>query len=775
MNKKLITICLLIFTTMAAYSQKYEAMPGGIKARLGSCNVEIRFYSPWIVRVLKYPIDSTVKKKSLSVIFQPQNVPVKVIKQTDMVIIKSNELSVALNMKTNAVQFTDPNGKNLLTELPDGFKLTPIKDVNLHRYRAFQSFKLDTGEAIYGLGQQQNGKLNQRGQNVHLENGNMRVCIPYFQSVKGYGIFWDNYSPTEFSDSKEETSFDSQIADCADYYFMYGKTGDGVVAQMRQLTGQAPLMPFWTFGFSQSRERYKTQFELLNVVKKYRSLHVPLDGIVQDWQYWGPDSNWNAMAFDHTTYPRPQAWVDSIHSLHAHLFIVAWPGFGPKTPQFAEFSSKHFLINFHTWPPKGGARVYDPFNPAARDLYWKYLNKGIFSLGIDAWWLDSSEPDHIDVKPEDFEQPTYLGSFRSVQNAFPLMHVGNVYTHQRNTTNNQRVMILTRSAFAGQQRYAANTWSGDITSNWGVLKKQIPAALNFSMTGIPYWNADIGGFFAGAYIRGGGAKNPEFQELYTRWLEFAAFTPLMRSHGTEIPREIYQFGNRGDWPFDAQEKFINIRYHLLPYLYATAWNVTKNSGSFMRALYLDYPKDKNVYNLGSEFLLGHSLLVAPVTEKESTSQLVYLPSGKWYDFWTGKVIIGGGQTDRKTPMDIIPLYVKAGTILPWGPKVEYSSEKKWDDLEIRIYPGANGDFILYEDEGNNYNYEKGKYTEIQFHWNQQTHELIIAGRKGAYNGMISTRKFNIVIVNGTAGCGADNSTKYDRVITYDGHRSVTKF
>jgi alpha-D-xyloside xylohydrolase len=773
MYKNLITICML-GSSMAAFSQTYKSIPGGIKAKLASSNVEIRFYSPKTVRVVKYPLDSIIKKKSLSVIFQPENVPIKVSAQHELVRIRSSEISVQLNMKTNAVDFYDLKGKKLLAEKSDGFKLTPVKDVTLDRYRAFQSFKLDTGEAIFGLGQQQNGKLNQRGGKIHLENGNTRVSIPYFQSVKGYGIFWDNYSPTEFSDNKEETSFDSQIADCSDYYFMYGKTGDGVIAQMRQLTGEAPLMPFWTFGFSQSRERYKTQFELLDVLKKYRSLHVPLDGMVQDWQYWGPDSNWNAMSFDPKTYPRPQEWVDSIHNLHAHLFIVAWPGFGPKTPQFADFNSKHLLINFHTWPPKGGARVYDPFNPVARDLYWKYLNKGIFSLGIDASWLDSSEPDHIDVKPEDFEQPTYLGSFRSVQNAFPLMHVGNVYTHQRATTSNQRVMILTRSAFAGQQRYAANTWSGDITSDWGVLKKQIPAALNFTLTGIPYWNADIGGFFAGAYLKGGGAKNPAFQELYTRWLEFAAFTPLMRSHGTQIPREIYQFGNRGDWPFDAQEKFINIRYHLLPYLYATAWDVTKNSGSIMRALYLDYPKDTNVYNLGSEFLLGHSLLVAPVTAKESASQSVYLPSGKWYDFWTGKAVTGGGNTERKTPMDIIPLYVKAGAILPWGPKVEYTAEKKWDDLEIRVYPGANGDFVLYEDEGNNYNYENGKYTEVPFHWNQETHQLTIGARKGSFNGMISSRRFKIVLIKDNNAGGTENATRFDRTVNYDGHQSVVK-
>jgi alpha-D-xyloside xylohydrolase len=291
---------------------------------------------------------------------------------------------------------------------------------------------------------------------------------------------------------------------------MYGPGADGVVSQMRDLTGQAPMMPLWVYGFSQSRERYKTQFELLDVVKKYRALKVPLDGIVQDWQYWGPDSNWNAMSFAPVIYPRPKAMIDSIHSLNAHLFIVAWPGFAPKTKQYQEFKQKNMLINFDTWPPKANTKPYDVYNPVARDIYWGYLNKGIFALGPDAWWLDSTEPDHINLQEKDFDQPTYLGTYRSVHNAFPLQHTKGVYEHQRQTSEDKRVILLTRSAFAGQQRYSANTWSGDVRSDWPTFKRQIPNALNFSMTGLPYWNADIGGFFAGHFNKGGGINNPEF-------------------------------------------------------------------------------------------------------------------------------------------------------------------------------------------------------------------------------------------------------------------------
>ncbi|MEO6520298.1 MAG: TIM-barrel domain-containing protein [Mucilaginibacter sp.] len=556
---------------------------------------------------------------------------------------------------------------------------------------------------------------------------------------------------------------------------MHGKNPDGVVACMRDLTGQAPMMPLWVYGFNQSRERYKTQFELVDVVKKYRELKIPLDGIVQDWQYWGKDDNWNAMSFDHSTYPKPQEMVDSVHLLNAHLFIVSWPGFAPKTKQYQEFSARKMLINFDTWPPKANTRPYEVYNPSARDIYWNYLNKGIFSFGVDAWWLDSTEPDHINVKDEDFNQPTYLGSYRSVVNAFPLQHTRGVYEHQRQTSQDKRVILLTRSAFAGQQRYGSNTWSGDVGSNWLTLKKQIPAAVNFSLTGLPYWNGDIGGFFAGSFVTGGGVKNPDFQELYVRWMQFATFTPMMRSHGTDIPREIYQFGKPGDQAFDVQEKFINLRYTLLPYLYSTAWNVTHHSGCFIRALSSEFNTDKQGFENNSEYLFGRSFLVAPVTDKGAKSWPVYLPLGAtWYDFWTGEPIPGGKTIDRATPLDMIPLYVKAGSIVPWGPKVQYTTEKKWDDLQIRIYPGADAHFTLYEDENDNYNYESGKYTEVMFHWNNESRTLTISKKKGGFTGSLANRKFNIVLVNRMKNTGEKSNKKVDKVVNYKGEAVSVK-
>jgi alpha-D-xyloside xylohydrolase len=482
------------------------------------------------------------------------------------------------------------------------------------------------------------------------------------------------------------------------------------------------------------------------------------------------------MSFAPKIYPRPQAMVDTIHNLNAHLFIVAWPGFAPKTPQYQEFKRKDMLINFDTWPPGANTHPYDVYNPEARNIYWSYLNKGIFSLGIDAWWLDSTEPDHINLKEQDFDQPTHLGTFRSVHNAFPLSHTKGVYENQRKTSEEKRVVLLTRSAFAGQQRYSANTWSGDIGSDWPTFVKQIPNAINFSLSGLPYWNADIGGFFAGGYVKNGGVKNPEFQELYTRWMQFATFTPMMRSHGTDLPREIYQFGNRGDKIFDVQEKFIKLRYSLLPYTYSTAWNVTKNSGSIIRPLYAVAPTDAQGLENTKEYLYGDAFLVAPVTEKGATKKQVYLPAGiDWVDFWTGEQKKGGQTVEKSAPIDIIPLYVRAGSIVPWGPDVQYATEKKWDNLEIRIYPGANGMFKLYEDEFDNYNYEKGAYTEITFRWNDKTKVLSIDDRKGKFKNMLMSRKFNVVIVNGKSVMDTSGSSAERKSITYTGKRTSLIF
>ena len=751
-----------------------------------------------MARVIKSPEGVAYEKQSLSVIAKPEKVSFKADIQDNKIVLNTSELSVSVDTGTGIVSYFSKDGNSLLAE-KSGMQFLDFDDAGTKTYQVYQPFVLDKEEAIYGLGQLQNGKMIQRNMTKNLIQGNVEDVSPFFQSTKGYGVFWDNYSPTLFTDNEVETSFRSEVGDCVDYYFMYGKNADGVIAQVRGLTGQAPMFPLWTYGYWQSKERYKSQEEVVDVVRKYRELGIPLDGIIQDWQYWGHNYLWNAMDFQNPTFNNPQKMIEDVHAMNAHMAISIWSSFGPMTKPYRELDKKGMLFNFTTWPQSGleswppnmeypsGVRVYDAYNPEARDIYWKYLNDGIFKLGMDAWWMDSTEPDHLDWKPEDMDTKTYLGSFRKVRNAYPLMTVGGVYDHQRAVTSDKRVFILTRSGFLGQQRYGANVWSGDVASTWESFRNQIPAGLNFSLCGMPHWNSDIGGFFAGHYNKSwnddSASKNPLYQELYVRWLQFGTFNPMMRSHGTDVYREIYKFGKKGEPVYDAIEKMIGLRYSLLPYIYSTSWEVSNRQSSFMRALMMDFVDDRKVWDINDEYMFGKSILVAPITHaqytpeavvkvseeegwnrdgakktktdaavdfKETKSTNIYLPAGTlWYDFWTNEKHEGGKEITKETTLDVIPLYVKAGSIIPVGPQVQYATEKPWDHLELKVYAGANGNFILYEDEFDNYNYEKGVYTEIPISWNNTSCKLTIGARKGAYEGMLKNCKFTVTLQDGT--------------------------
>jgi len=798
-------VLFLLLTAANIQAQPWQKTDAGIKTSINKVDIEIQFYTGSTVRIIKSPAGSTFAKQSLSVIKSPEKTNLVIKQQSAVVIVQSENLTVKLNLQSGTLDFFSKTGTALLHEKENSTSFTPFNDAGSSTYSTQQAYVLDKDEAIYGLGQQQKGKMVQRNLTLNMVQGNTDDYIPFFQSAKGYGLFWDNYSPTTFTDNAESTSFKSEVGDCIDYYFMYAGNADGVIGCMRNLTGQAPMFPLWTFGFFQSKERYKSQVELVDVVKKYRELKVPLDGIIQDWQYWGSNYLWNAMDFLNDEFPAPQRMVNDVHNLHAHMTISIWNSFGPKTKQYHELDSIGALMNFSTWPQSGstlwpprrdypsGVRVYDPYNPAARDIFWKHLNKGIFSLGMDGWWMDSSEPDHLDFKPSDLDNKTYLGSFRKVRNAFPLMTVGGVYQHQRAVDSGKRVFILTRSAFAGQQRYGANTWSGDVTASWNALRNQISAGLNFSLCGIPYWNSDIGGFFLSRFRKK--LEDPEYRELYVRWLQFGTFCPMMRSHGADAPREIYQFGKKGDKAYDAIEKYINLRYRLLPYIYSTAWDVTANHSSMMRALVMDFAGDKNALDINDQFLFGKSIMVSPVTNamyikpvangRDTTyaedftaakTKETYLPAGTdWYDFWTGEKLAGGKKVTKETPFDIIPLYVRAGAIIPVGPAVQYAEEKKWDNLEIRIYAGANGKFVLYEDENDNYNYEKGIHSTIGFNWDDKKKVLSVDDRMGSFPGILNERKFNLVLVGINKGTGENEVNQPDKVVTYTGKKLVVKF
>jgi alpha-D-xyloside xylohydrolase len=753
--KKIISAVLVSIFCLYSFAQSYERTALGVKATIESTDIEIQFYSPQIVRVIKSPVGANHHSPSLSVIKQPEQLSLELVQEANILQLNAranndSPLRVVFNLLTGNVSFAGLDARPLLSE----------KTVGANHYSPpAQTFLLDKQEAIYGLGQQQDGAMNRRNESLLLKQENTKIAIPFFQSVKGYGVFWDNYSATQFTDNSAGATFSSEAGDCMDYYFLYGGSMDGTIACMRDLTGQVPMYPLWTFGYWQSKERYAGQKELIDVVKKYRDLHVPLDGIVQDWQYWSTDNAyWNGIEFNNPEFPQPAKMLKDIHRLNAHAIISVWPSVGPKTKPYRIFKEKGMLLDFESYPQPDSVRVYDAFNPKARDIYWDFMHKNLFSLGIDGWWLDATEPEYSNYTEQQLDQATGLGPFRKFRNAFPLLTIQGVYDHQRTVTDAKRVYILTRSAFAGQQRYASTVWSGDVDGDWETFRKQIPAGLNFSLCAQPYWNTDIGGF----WVRNGSSQYADYRELYVRWLQFGAFMPVMRSHGTNTPREIWQFGQKGDWAYDAIEKYIRLRYQLLPYNYSLSWDVTSNAGSMMRALSMDFPQDKKVWNMGTEYMYGKSFLIIPVTQSfysrgekanatvdfsRTQTVPVYLPQeAGWYDFWTGEKFVGGKEFQRETPIDEMPVYVKAGSIIPLGPDVQYATEKNWQNLELRIYPGADAELVLYEDENDNYNYEKGIYSTIKMVWNDSKHTLTIGDRQGTFPGMLKARTFRVVLV-----------------------------
>ena len=728
----------------------------GFRAEGPVSRFEVVCYAPDIIQVVKSPLfGKTDTTPTASVAMKPGKVRFDLeTLESGTVRLTTDSLRVELDPGTAVYSFFRPDGALLMREQPE-----TVSHEEIH-----QGFLLEPGEAIYGLGQHRGGGLDQRGKDYHLENANMEIAIPLFHSVKGYAVYWDNYSPTEFRSGKDGVSFSSEVGKNCSYFFLGGGSGDAVVRNIRTLTGHVPMNPLWQYGFLQSRERYGSAEELVSIVRKYRELRVPLDGIIQDWQYWGDNAHWNAVQFLNPAYPDPKGMMDEIHALHAHALISVWPSFGPESNIYRELQAENLLLGQSTFPQGHGVRVYDPWNPRAREIFWNYMEKNIWAVGVDGWWLDATEPEHQPVRPEDYDYRSPEGTYREMRNSFPLYSVSGVYDHQRALTSDRRVSILTRSATAGLQRYGAHVWSGDLESTWTSLKEQVQEALNLSLCGIPFWNADIGGFFAGSWP--GGNQNPGFRQLYGRWMQFAAFTGMMRSHGTNTAREIFQFGGPGDPDFDLQEKYIRLRYRLLPYTYSAVAAVTREDASLMRALFMDWPEDRNTWDEDTEFLYGRSILVAPVSSEDDTRS-VYLPEGNWIGFWDGSRLNGGVSFNRTFARDELPLYVKAGTVLPMGPEVQYASEKPWDDLQVRIYPGADGSFTLYEDEGDGYGYEKGACSTIAFGWDDAKGILTIGPRQGSYPGMCAERTFRVVIVRGGAGTGLDN-TSCDREVRYTG-------
>ncbi len=782
-----------------ADNYKFEQLPDGVILFYDGFTLKIQICSPRIIHLVCAPDDRLPESKSLVVtkVWEPSDWSFD--KKGQTIRLKTSEISVEINTATILCKFFNSKGDLILEEKERSF--SPTVAGGSAEWNAFEMFKLSSEEAIYGLGQYQDGWMNHRDKEVTLIQTNTTAVVPFLVSTKGWGILWDNYSKTYFRDDRNGATFWSEYGNVVDFYVVFGRDMDEVIAGYREATGSAPLFGKWAYGFWQSKERYESAKEISDAVAEYRMRRLPLDVIVQDWRYWGENNMWSSMEFDPRVYPEPAKSIEKIHDLfHAHFVISVWPALGRDTKVFKElFEQKHTFAPIH-W---SGGHLFDPYSQEARDTYWKYLDAGLMTKGVDGLWLDGSEPELADQHT--FEESeanirklgtTAIGPVSRFLNPYSLQATQGIFDNWRVAYPDKRVLILTRSAFAGQQRNAAITWSGDINASYDVLRRQISAGLNFSVSGIPYWTSDIGGFFITGHDKGygpgrypNGCHDPAYKELYVRWFQFGTFCPIFRSHGTQTPREIWHFGDIGDWGYDAMTRFLNLRYRLMPYIYSEAWKVTSQGSTMMRPLAMDFPDDKKVYNIDNEYLFGPSILVCPVTEEQyfpldtilnkprsldvPVSVELYLPKGRdWFDFWTGETLEGGETITRETPIDILPLYIPAGSIIPMGPYLQYAEEKPADPIELRIYPGANGSFTLYEDEGDGYNYERGKFATIDFNWNHETGTLTIGKRKGTFPGMLQTRTFRIVIVSSVHGTGVEITSNADKVIQYSGEELV---
>ena len=769
---------LVAVNICAAPGLKSQKQSDGILLKMSTGTLWLQVWSDRIIRVTFAPENKLPQGKSFSVIAKPAKTKWKLIETPVAVILETAVIHAQVDKQTGAVGFFDLNGKPILQEVENGRAFSPMSVGTYTGTSVLQKYILPPDERIYGLGQHQDGVWNYRGTTVHLQQHNMEVGLQVLVSSKGYGVLWDNPAITDIDAGKTDgkvLSWNSEAGGVVDYYFMFGPSADDVIRDYRDLTGAAPLMPEWLWGFWQCKERYQTQAEMTNIVAEYRKLGVPLDGIIQDWQYW-TNGGWGSHTFDPARYPDPAQMVKDLHAMNAHVLISIWPKFDLGTENFNTMEKAGVLYPpvLVSSFPKGEQKWYDPFNPDGQKIYWSLVSKDLFSLGFDGWWLDASEAEFSGKWAEFRTFQTGAGSGAEVFNAYPLMHTAGIFQGQRAETDKKRVVILTRSAYAGQQRNSAITWSGDIHGNWDVFAKQIPAGLNFSISGIPYWNTDIGGFFGmGATgYPGANPKDKMYQEEFTRWFQFGALCPMFRVHGTGGGKELWQ------WDGPTQEilkKYIQLRYRLLPYIYSTSWQVTSDGGTMLRPLMMDFGDDTNALDIGDQFLFGKKIMVSPVTQAGATTRSIYLPGhGNWYDFWTGKRTAGGQKIDAASPIETLPLFVCAGTILPLGPVVQYVSEKPANPIELRVYRGADGAFTLYEDQGDNYSYEKGVFATIPMTWNEASGTLTIGERDGQFPGMLKEHTFRVVFVDENHGVGGDETERVDAIVKYAGQKVVVQ-
>lgn len=741
--------------------------------------------------------------------------------------VSSNKLTIKVNKLTGAISYLKPNGELLCHEDYDSPRQTEkigiervtynddtkniVKTANgdvvkadiskkeliSSAWKATLNFRWKNGEALYGLGSHQEGFMNLRSKKQFLYQHNLKKSVPVIMSSLGYGILFDVGSTMIFEDKPSGGKIEMAAVNQIDYYFMYGPELDKVVSHYRTLTGKVQIMPKYMFGYVQSKERYTSDKELDSIVTRFSNNNIPLDVIVQDWNYW-KNGLWGHKKFDEKFYPNPKDMIGKIHQKNVHFMLSIWPNVADDEER--EMSAKGFVI---------GRSIYDAFNPEARKMYWQnYVQKNLFSKGVDAWWCDSSEPVDGDwdnesnsiandasarYKVNSLALNNLLGPLRA--NLYSLNHAKGIYENQRSVTSEKRVVNLTRSGFAGIQRYGTIIWNGDTKATWADFANWIPSGLNYMATGNPYWTIDAGAFFVksrsqwfwkGDYDQG--TSDLGYREFYLRTLQFATWLPMMRSHGTDFAREPWSFGKDGEPIYGGVIAQIHLRYRLLPYTYSLAAMVSRQDYTMTRPLIFDFRTDSNVYDIKDQFMFGPSFLVCAITtpmyygknsipigdvEKKKS---VYLPKGnKWINFWTGQAYQGGQTIKVGVDLKNIPVFVKEGSIIPLSPIRQFSQQKDAKPLQIRIYPGKDADFNLYEDEGDNYNYEKGKFSIIGFHWNDQKKQLTVSKRQGEFTSMEKQRSFDIAVSKSGFDQNENQPKPAGRLISYNGNAMSISF
>ena len=773
-----LVVCAAVWAPSAAIAQwnppnpvvSFDKQANGLEIHQKDGVLKFEVDAPDLLHVTYSPLDTSRPARSSDHVVIKTDWPAAsfdVSENDKAITLTTAKLKVAIERQSGSIHYQGADGKPLTT---DTYRMLHPAEVNgeqtFHAEVAFGIY--GSHEGFYGLGQHQAGVWNYRGETVDLSQENTEIAIPLLVSTNGYGIFWNNPSRSVVNNRFVHWLYMSgEVADRVDYYFIYGPDADQIIGHYRELTGEVPLFGRWAYGFWQCKNKYQSQAEIEGVAANYRALHIPVDNIVQDWFWWITmgEMKWNS------NYPDPQGMINKLHDEHFHLMVSVWPYFRPGSATYDDFDKNGWFVaktktaGFH---PLGQA-LYDATNPDASKKYWENVNTALFQKGVDAWWLDTDEPetegrqDNILV-----DHKLAIGSGARYANIYPLFHTGGVSDGQQTASDKKRVFILSRSAYAGVQRYGVTAWSGDVLSNWLTFARQIPAGLNYSISGMPYWTTDIGGF-----ISGGNLNDPKFRELFVRWFQFGTFSPIFRVHGTRYPdeNELWSYGP------DAQKILVdydNLRYRLLPYIYSEAWQVTSDHGTLMRPLVMDWRNDVEAQNTGDEYLFGPAILVSPVTTQGATSRTVYLPKATWYDFWTGARIEGGKRIEADAPLAKLPLHVRAGSIIPMGPTMEWSTEKAADPIEIRVYPGADGDFTLYEDENDNYDYAKGQHATIQLHWDDTAKSLTFGTREGSFPGMLEKHTFNVVVVGEGKGIGIGDSATQAQAVAYKGDQVVVK-